>query len=71
MTAPLTVERLERALDLLAAEIVAFGDRGRELLPMFQRLETELANMRAEADLMASVRARLKPRADRMEAQSS
>jgi hypothetical protein len=64
MTKPLTVERLERALDLLAAEVIAFGDRGRELLPMYKRLETELANMRAEADLMVAVRARLKQPSD-------
>lgn len=64
MTA-LTVERLERALDDLAVLIDDYGDRGRELLPIWQRLETELANMRAEADLMASVRSRLKRPSDR------
>lgn len=61
MTKPaLTIERLERALDLLAAEIVDFGDRGRELLPMYRRLERELAAMKADNDLMTSVRDRLK-----------
>ncbi len=71
MTAPLTVERLERALDDLAILIDDYGDRGRELLPMYKKLDTELADMRAEADLMASVRARLKRPLNRTEARSS
>lgn len=55
----LTAMRLEQALDSLAALIADYGDRGRELLPIFQRLEKELADMRAEDALMASVHARL------------
>ena len=60
MTKPaLTPEMYEEALDLLAAKITGYGERGRELLPMYQRLERELEAMRAEDALLASVRARV------------
>jgi hypothetical protein len=55
MTNPaLTVERVERALDTLASRIAAHGDRGRVLLPIYQRLETELATVRAENETLSA-----------------
>lgn len=60
MTKPaLTPEMYEEALDLLAEKITGYGERGRELLPMYQRLERELEALRAEDALLASVRARV------------
>lgn len=53
--AALTPERLERALDILAGKIAAYGDLGRELLPVYQRLERELEAMRSEEDALAAV----------------
>lgn len=50
---------IERAMDRLAREIVAFGPRGRKLLPLYERLENELAAIRAADDVMARVMARL------------
>lgn len=49
---------MERALDGLAGIILRYGDRGRELLPLYRRLQNELEEMRADADLMSEVRAR-------------
>ncbi len=68
---PLTAARLERALDSLAEKIIGYGDRGRELLPLYNRLETELAAMKAEDALMASVRARVTLSKDRTAGRSS
>lgn len=50
---------IERMLDRLAREIAAFGQRGRKLLPLYTRLETELATIRAEEDAMSRVLLRL------------
>ncbi|MEY9396763.1 SRSO17 transposase [Bradyrhizobium japonicum] len=44
---PLTIERLERALAVCAYLIVQYGDR---LTPIYDRLERELAAMRANDD---------------------
>lgn len=53
----ITVERIERALDKLAEVMLAIpnGDR---CLPIYERLETELAAYRAKEDKMAAVRER-------------
>ena len=60
-----TINRIEKALDALAAMIVDYGDRGRDLLSIYERLEKDLTAMRAEDALMASVRARVTQSADR------
>lgn len=51
----LTIERMERALDLLAQLMVKAGEQGRDLLPLFVDLEGELARVRAAEDAMARV----------------
>lgn len=56
---PVTAERIERALDGLARLMVDAGVAGRVYLPIFVRLERELAKFRAEDDAMARVRGRL------------
>lgn len=53
---------LERALDRLALAIKAQRE-GRKLLPLYERLESELAAIRAADDVMSRVMTRLK-RAD-------
>jgi hypothetical protein len=55
---PVTAERIEKALDGLAQIMVDAGAAGRAYLPLFQRLERELAEMRAVDDAMAAVVAR-------------
>ncbi|MCE1237064.1 MAG: hypothetical protein LWW93_11995 [Hyphomicrobiales bacterium] len=55
---PVTAERIERALDGLARIMVDAGSEGGAYLPIYQRLERELAEMRADDDAMASAMAR-------------
>lgn len=69
--APLTVERVERALDKLAEIIVFLGDDGVNLLPIFERVEADLETMKASTDRLASVRERLKRSKDRKEGRPS
>lgn len=60
MTAePITIERLECALDRLAEIMVTMGDDGRHYLPIYDRIESELESMRANEDRMSAVRKRL------------
>jgi hypothetical protein len=49
---------IEQGLDTLA-KIIAGRKDGRRLLPLFQRLEDELAAIRSADDVMAKVMARL------------
>lgn len=56
--APLTVERVERALDKLAEIIVFLGDDGVNVLPIYERLETELEPMKRFEAKMDEIRAR-------------
>lgn len=53
-----TPERIEKALDGLAKMMVDAGAAGRASLPLFQRLERELADMREADAAMAAVYAR-------------
>ncbi|NTD85427.1 hypothetical protein [Agrobacterium tumefaciens] len=69
--APLTVERVEQALDKLAEIIVFLGDDGVNLLPIFERVEADLETMKASTDRLASVRERLKRSKDRKEGRPS
>ena len=54
----LTIERLENALNLLSLEILAFGKRGHELLPMYKSLAAERDDMVEKERLMSEVRDR-------------
>ncbi len=55
---PVTLARLEAALDGLAQIMVLLGDDGRKLLPMFERLEREAEAMRSADRAMDKVRER-------------
>ena len=55
---PLTVQRVERALDKLAETIVFLGDDGQKLLPLYDRLEQELAALKSSDSRMDEIRAR-------------
>ncbi len=56
--APVTVERVERALDKLAEIIVFLGDDGINVLPIYERLEMELEPMKRFDAKMDEIRAR-------------
>jgi hypothetical protein len=60
MTKSVTIGRVETALDSLAEIIVVCGEKGRKLLPLYEQLEKELEEMKAETDLLSSVYARAK-----------
>ncbi len=55
-----TVDVLESCLDRLAHIIEQAGDKGAVFLPIYERLETELRELRAKEDQMARIRARVK-----------
>lgn len=57
--APVTIERIERAMDEVAIAIDAAGDRGVVYLPIYERLERELQDCLARQTTLSSVRARL------------
>ena len=69
--APITIERVERALDRLAEIIVFLGDDGVNVLPLYDRVESELETMKASTDRLALVRERLKRSQDRKEGRPS
>ncbi|EHH07573.1 hypothetical protein ATCR1_06891 [Agrobacterium tumefaciens CCNWGS0286] len=55
---PLTVERIERALDKLAETIVFLGDDGQKLLILYEHVEKELERMQQLESKMDAIRAR-------------
>ena len=57
---PVTAERIEKALDGLAGIIAAAGEAGRVYLPIYVRLERDLADMREDDATMAAALARAK-----------
>ena len=57
--APVTIERIERAMDEVALAINMAGDRGAIYLPIYERLERELLACRARQTTLTSVKARL------------
>ncbi|MCZ7888086.1 hypothetical protein [Agrobacterium salinitolerans] len=56
--APVTVERVERALDKLAEIIVFLGEEGVNVLPLYERLEVELEPMKQLEAKMDEIRTR-------------
>lgn len=56
--APVTIERIERALDEIALAIHMAGDQGAAYIPLYDRLEREMADRRSKLDTLASARAR-------------
>lgn len=52
---PMTIERVEAALDKLATIMVGLGDEGVKLLPLYESIEGDLATMKAGDDRMAAV----------------
>jgi hypothetical protein len=65
-----TIERVENGLDTLAEIIVLYGDKGRKLLPLYEQLEKELNEIKAENHLLSSVFARAKRSSGQTVAQS-
>lgn len=57
-TEPITIERVERALDKLAEAIILLGDDGVNVLPLYDHLESELETMKAHEVKMDKIRAR-------------
>ncbi|MGO7673876.1 hypothetical protein ACC817_28585 [Rhizobium ruizarguesonis] len=57
---PITAKRIERALNRLAEIMARFGKEGDQLLPIYERLERELADYRAREQKMAEIRERAK-----------
>lgn len=66
MSRAITIDRIEDALDILAARIAAHGDKGRKLLPLYQSIERDLDAMKSEDDALSSVLARAKRSSNRM-----
>lgn len=56
----LTAERIERALNRLAEIMIKLGSQGERCLPIYERLETELATWRAREHKMVEARERVK-----------
>jgi hypothetical protein len=56
---PVTIERIERAMDEVALAIDMAGGRGVVYLPIYERLERELLDCRARQTTISSVKARL------------
>lgn len=57
--APVTIERIERAMDEVALAIDMAGDRGDVYLPIFERLVQEAELARRQLDTKAAVAMRL------------
>lgn len=57
--APVTIERIERAMDEVALAIEMAGDRGVVYLPIYESLERELLDCSARQTTISSVKARL------------
>ena len=55
-----TVKRIERALDRVAEIIVARGDQGEALLPLYDRLERAMQDLQAKEERFVAVRERVK-----------
>lgn len=61
----ITAELIETCLDRVAHAIEGDEERGHVYLPIFERLEQELDNLRAQQGALARVRNRLRQSKDR------
>ncbi|MGX5799657.1 hypothetical protein ACWGS9_00220 [Bradyrhizobium sp. Arg314] len=68
---PVTAERIERVLDRVAEIIVARGDKGEALLPLYDHLERALQDYQARKERIATVHERVKRLQDRTAERSS
>jgi len=67
----ITADLVEKCLDGLAVIMMNAGERGKNFLPIYQRLEDELAAMRKAEDTMSKARLRATRSMDRKAARSS
>lgn len=56
--APITIERVERALNKCAEIIVFMGKGGEKIMPIYESVERELADMKARESKMKEIRER-------------
>ena len=70
VTEPVTLARVERALDRLAVIMTDFDDLAPTLLLLFTWLDAEAEKMRNADDVLSAIRARVRRQRDRTEAQS-
>lgn len=68
---PITVHRIERALDRVAEIIVGRDDQGEIWLPLYDYLERALQDYRAKEERLAAVRQRVIRSQDRTATRSS
>ncbi len=58
---PITVERVEQALDCLAEIMIVLGPtEGPACLPLYRRLKDEITKLKADDEAMAEVRERVR-----------
>lgn len=62
---PVTIERLERALDRLAEFIVLKGAEGWKWVPIYKMLDAELIRLKTLKDDMSAIRKRARQSKDR------
>lgn len=67
---PVTIERAERALDILAW-IMSWSKNAHLGVPLYRKLEEGLAELRDNEEVMAAARERFKRSQDQTEARSS
>ena len=68
---PITVQRIERALDRVAEIIVARGDQGETWLPLYDYLERALQDCQAKEGRLAAAHERVKRLRDQTAVRSS
>ena len=68
---PITAERIEQYLDFLAGVMAKAGRHAEGFLPIWRRLELELAKRREVEALLAAAKARLTRSTDQTAARSS
>lgn len=71
MNKPVTRQQIEDGLDRLSEIIVAIGKDGHKLLPIYKRLESELAKLKEQDTDMSAIFARAAGLKARKEEQSS
>ncbi|KAB2758003.1 hypothetical protein F9K81_11680 [Brucella anthropi] len=55
---PITAERIERAMDVLAMWIIKLGVDGEKCIPIYDRLETELRALKHHEQRMQDIQRR-------------